>query len=370
MQNNSVIRILHITSIKELRGGDVQMYQLATSFTPNDGVESFILTRKNSVLFKKSKQEKIIETFEAPRAWNFDVRFSLKIVQLVKKLNINILHVHDSTALHLTIVAKYFLSKHVKLIYSRKLNNPIKKKWLNEWKYNHKFIERIICVSKEVKRVLQKSVKDPDKLHVIYDGIPQIMDNETSLWELPPLKERVKKKVIANFASLTEQKNPKLFVDIAEKVLEIRDDVIFLYFGDGALRDEVNDYIELKGLGKSVVLMGFIPNASGFLREVDILLMTSKFEGLPLTIYEAFQKKVPVVTSPAGGIPEAVISGKTGFICDFDDRSCFVEKIVHLLNDQHLRETITKNAFESFTSNFTIDVMRRNYLKFYRNLPS
>ncbi len=96
--------------------------------------------------------------------------------------------------------------------------------------------------------------------------------------------------------------------------------------------------------------------------------MTSISEGLPLTIYEAFASKIPVVTTNAGGIAEVVIEGETGFITELKDAKGLSEKVLKILLDSEISQKITSNAFELVKKNHDLEVMKKNYYEFYKTL--
>src|SRR5690606_30782448 len=75
------------------------------------------------------------------------------IIHYVKKFNITVLHIHDSSALSAAIIAKVILKKDLKLIYSRKRNNKIKNNYFSKLKYNNKYIYKIVSVSKAVEKI-------------------------------------------------------------------------------------------------------------------------------------------------------------------------------------------------------------------------
>ena len=87
-----------------------------------------------------------------------------------------------------------------------------------------------------------------------------------------------------------------------------------------------------------------------------------------MSVYEAFACKVPVVATKAGGIPEVVTNGETGFLADFKDSQMLANRVLELLNNSDLTEQIKKNAFDLVSNNHDLKVMQTNYYNFYQNL--
>jgi glycosyltransferase involved in cell wall biosynthesis len=104
------------------------------------------------------------------------------------------------------------------------------------------------------------------------------------------------------------------------------------------------------------------------LPEFDVFLLTSLTEGLPLTIYEAFAAKVPVVSTNAGGIAEVVQNEITGFISDLKDSESLSNNVLKIINNNKLSETITTNAYNLVKKNHDLNIMKENYYNFYKNI--
>ena len=114
--------------------------------------------------------------------------------------------------------------------------------------------------------------------------------------------------------------------------------------------------------------MGFRNNIEELLPEFDIFLLTSLTEGLPLTIYEAFASKIPVVATNAGGIAEVIKNGITGYVTDLKDSKNLANGVLRILKDKELAEIIKNNAFELVSRNHDLNVMKQNYYSFYSSL--
>lgn len=93
-------------------------------------------------------------------------------------------------------------------------------------------------------------------------------------------------KIIANVANLVEAKNHDFLIRVFAKLCNIRDDVRLLLLGDGPLMDNVKKQAEELNLLNYIHFAGAIPNVHEYLSAIDLIVMPSKFEGLPLTLIE------------------------------------------------------------------------------------
>ncbi|SHH04286.1 Glycosyltransferase involved in cell wall bisynthesis [Flavobacterium micromati] len=363
------MKILNITSITELRGGDNQMYTIYNLLKDDKNITQYILCPENSVLAKMCEKENIKYFTYRKNAFKI-INLIFAIIKICKDCKVDILHIHDSTALNAGLIAKKFLYNSINLIFSRKRNNPIKDKFLNKYKYSHKSIKKIICVSKAVEAVFYNIIKDRDRLITIYDAI------DVKKFETKEHKNILHKEfnipqetlIIGNIASLTNQKDIYTFIDTAKKVLQKNEKMIpikFIVIGEGSLIDNLKSYSLKNNLSNDLIFAGYRSNVLDLLPEFNIFLITSITEGLPLSIYEAMACGVPIVATKAGGIPEVVIDAKTGFLAEIKDSNTLSDCVIKLINDPSLKEKFTNNALAAVKKNHDLNTLKKNYEKLY-----
>lgn len=100
---------------------------------------------------------------------------------------------------------------------------------------------------------------------------------------------------------------------------------------------------------------------------MDVLLFTSKEEGLGTTILDAFACKVPVVATAAGGIPEIITNEKTGLLAPVGDAQTLAHYVEKILADRNLREQLIENAWQK-VKYFSKENMAKKTLEVYQSL--
>src|SRR6185436_13855396 len=120
--------------------------------------------------------------------------------------------------------------------------------------------------------------------------------------------------VIGAAGRLSPEKGFKVLVAAAALVRRQHPDAGFVLFGDGPLRSEIERCIVEHGLQNAFVLTGFRNDLNRFLPNLDLNVMSSFTEGLPVILLEAGAAGVPTVATAVGGIPEVVDDGKTGHL--------------------------------------------------------
>lgn len=363
------MNILHINTTTEWRGGDMQMLTTYKLLKDHNDITQFIFCPLNSKISQELTAQHVPhETID--QKYKISFRYFKKILQIAKTKNIHILHAHDSYALTIATAVSFFCTN-IKVVYSRKRNNKIKNNIIKKIKFNAKSIAKIVCVSAAVKEVLDPILKDKNKATVIYDGIDigrfAAQANENILRNEFCLDGNTI--IIGNIAALTPQKDLITFIDAAEVIIKRSNKkIIFFIVGDGDLKNTLVEYTKTKEINSYFIFTGFRDDIPKILPEFNILLMSSETEGLPLVIFEAFACKVPVVSTNAGGIGEAVIHKKTGMISPIKQAMPLADNILQLINDENLRDQIIQNALSLVSERFTLEIMSENYYQLYKNL--
>lgn len=364
------MNILNITTITELRGGDIQMHTIYGLLQEFHDLNQYILCPKDSDLFEiYGKNDPNFITYDKKDK----IFSSIKtIIKTVKDKKIDVIHIHDSSALTATLLASVFIPKTVKIILSRKRDKKIKKNFLGKIKYGSSRIEKVICVSNAVASIFEDVITDPTKVITIYDAIDvsKFSNSESKGLIAKELGFSSGTKIIGNVVALENQKDLLTFVDTAERIKEKNpnEKIQFVIVGGGSKKEEIESYIHSKNLADYVHLMGFRKNIKELLPEFDMLVMTSISEGLPLSVYEAFASRIPVISTKAGGIPEVVIEDETGFLAEIKDSKRLAEHINTMLRTPGLSEKITENAYKIVKERFDLPVLRDNYYQLYKSL--
>ena len=137
--------------------------------------------------------------------------------------------------------------------------------------------------------------------------------------------------------------------------------------GDGPLRKEVLNKANSMGIFDAIDLVGFQKNVTLYLRKMDIFLMTSWSEGLPVATIEAMAAGLPVVATSVGGVSELVIHGETGYLGPPNNPEVIADFVSLLLENKELREKLGKSGRERVEKNFVIQKMVSEYEKIYIN---
>jgi len=148
------------------------------------------------------------------------------------------------------------------------------------------------------------------------------------------------------------QKSPQDFVRMAALIKQALPNTKFILVGEGELRRPVEDLISKSGLKQDLILTGWRKDIPRLLSAMDVFVLTSLWEGLPISVLEAMAASLPIVATDTGGISEVVLGEKTGFLVPPGDVEKIARKVILLLNDEALRKQTGRNAQQFLVSGF------------------
>ena len=163
--------------------------------------------------------------------------------------------------------------------------------------------------------------------------------------------------VVGNVAALVPHKGQHYLIDAAAIVVRQVPDVRFVILGEGELREQLERQIKHKHLERHVFLAGFRGNALELTKSFDIFAMSSVTEGLCTALVDAMAASKAAVATTAGGIPEVVVDGETGFLVPPRDPEAMAERLVRLLKDPALRARMGEAALARARARFTVERM-------------
>lgn len=241
------------------------------------------------------------------------------------------------------------------------------------------YIDKRVCISLGLrKHMIAKIGMDNGnaaRFTTIYNGI-----DFTHYQSNSSLKGRFKSrfniakevKLISFIARFSEEKDPFLFVDIAQKVLKANPQaaIKFVMAGDGHLFKQVKERIRERGMAGHVLLTGMLDNVRELLADTYLLLVVANNEGIPLTIMEAMAMNIPVVSTIVGATEEILKDGVNGYLIprNEDTANQFTRKVSNILNDENLYRALSINSKDDFSQEFSQANMSRRYKEIFDEL--
>lgn len=169
---------------------------------------------------------------------------------------------------------------------------------------------------------------------------------------------------------LSPEKGFDVLIDAAANLLAANPDVGVVLFGDGPLRSQLQRRIDAHDAGSHIVLAGYRSDLDQLLPNLDMLVIPSHTEGLPVILLESLRCGLPVVATSVGGIPEVVVDGEHGLLIPPGDVAALAAAISRLLDDDGRRMQIRQAGPQRIAVDFSTTVQASRYHALFTRLLS
>jgi sugar transferase (PEP-CTERM/EpsH1 system associated) len=173
---------------------------------------------------------------------------------------------------------------------------------------------------------------------------------------------------IGSVGRLSPEKDQKMLLRGFALVISKHPNARLLMVGDGPLRQELEACSKALGLAAHVRFLGSRPDVAEILDGLDLFVMSSREEGLPVALLEAMAAGLPVVATRVGGIPDVVTSGKTGILVPAGEPERLAEAINTLIEDRELATAIGLEGQKIVAERFDSSHMVARYEELYARM--
>lgn len=226
-----------------------------------------------------------------------------------------------------------------------------------------RYATHVICVSEAVRDALFPRHNSSDcRFHVVPNGLSE---RYFSTGDPAPTNTAEARGPILGFVGrLSPQKMPFDFLDALQIIKSNCRDAQGVMVGDGPLRAALEIRIQELGLTDSVSLAGTVADVRSYYRTIDVLLLTTAFEGLPGVVLEAQAQGLPIVAYDAPGVREALAPGQV--LVPIGDTHALATAAVQLLEKPEVRQRIGREAREWTWRHFRLDDIVETWLRIYQ----
>lgn len=358
MSNNGINEKKRILFVVEAMGGGVYTYMVDLANALSNKYEVYIAyaTRPQTPGdYEEAFAEGIhlIEVKNFTRSINFlkDMKAFAEVRKIAKEVKPDVIHLHSSKAGAIGRFA--FNCKKIPLFYTPHGYSFLMQNYSSVKRLIYRLIEQICgksgcitisCSEGEHKETLKLTKRAAyinngikiEQLNSVFDSSKELSEHKFTIFTL---------------GRICYQKNPELFNEVATKMPEFR----FLWIGDGELRDRLT--------APNIEVTGWVTRdkALELAVETDVFILTSLWEGLPISLLEAmYMKKICIVSNSIGN-RDVIKSGYNGFVCNNAEEYV---NILKELNDYDI-DSILENAHNDILRQYNTEVMTKQYIKLY-----
>ncbi len=309
-----------------------------------------------------------IEVLTHPMRGSYDICAVWRIMEIIKKEKVDIVNTHSGVDSFLGAVAGRLSSRRPRpvIVRTRHLALPI----TSRMSYSI-LPHMVVTVSEYVRGYLVREKGIPAaKVKAIPTGIDleRFDPDKTQDTLRAGLDLKKNALIVGTVAILRRKKGHHVLLDAIPRVIKAVPKAVFVFAGDGPQRENIEARIKELGIGKNVRLLGLRRDVPSVIKGMDIFVLPTLQEALGTSLVEASAMGKAVVSTRVGGVPEAVIDGKTGILVAPEDSVALADAIIKLLKDSPLRERMGKEGSRMAVANYSTDIMAARMRGLYLEL--
>jgi glycosyltransferase involved in cell wall biosynthesis len=171
--------------------------------------------------------------------------------------------------------------------------------------------------------------------------------------------------LVGTVGRLTAQKNPVGILAAAREAVRAGINAHFVYVGDGPDRQKLESLRNEWGMEGRVDFLGFRPDMPNIYASLDLFVLPSMDEGLPMALLECMAAGTPVIATRVGAVEKVVRDGETGLLVNPGDQTALNSAVLRLLEDRNLAQSLGAKGQRRVREHFSSEAMARNYLEIY-----
>ena len=241
-------------------------------------------------------------------------------------------------------------------------------------KLHNRYSTHVIAVSDSTRAyAIDKEGLEPDRVTTIHNGIDLDIyrtgalprDAARARWNLPQDAF-----VVAGIGRLSFQKNFSLFLDAAAAVLKRHPEAYFVIAGTGAEEAQLKARADRLDIRSRLRFLGYVANMTELYPAVDMLMLTSRYEGLPITVLEAMATGIVIVSSRLDGVQEVLVDGVDGALVTPGNAAEFSSAVCDLIEQPGKAQRYRAAALAKVQAGYSAQAMSRAVDAIYnRYLP-
>jgi glycosyltransferase involved in cell wall biosynthesis len=304
--------------------------------------------------------------------FRYDPKIFPDLVRLVDRLQLQLLDLQTYKPMMLGLVARYFRPQ-VRLVswihgYTRE-NIKIQLFGMVE-RYLHRFMNKIICVSKPFVEMLIEKGIDRRLVAIVPNAIDEDEPaGKNSTEELRnELGLTVGTKVVGAIGRLSPEKGHVYLIRAWEKVSRTMPQARLILVGDGPSMESLRQEVKRLEVEDSVLFTGFRPDGRRFFSLFDLMVLPSLEEGLPYVLLESMIHRVPVVASRVGEVPTVLDGGRYGSMVEPGDINSMADHILTLLNKPDEASKLAITARDHILTHYSQKARTEQIIEVYNGI--
>ena len=334
------MHIAIVTSNLSAGGAERVIAQLLGEWSENDVKCSLILLNQQEIFYSIPKKVDLYEIGKLHNKHYIDkIKKYSAVRKLVKKIKPDIvLTMPEEIGIY--VIGSLIGTKYPTVVSER--NNP----WVMPDKKPTRILRKILYPSADGFIFQTKQAASFFSKRIQKKGI--VLPNPLDLSRIPERYTGEREKTIVGAGRLEKQKNFYLLIDAFTDFYQLHNDYKLIIYGDGSLRESLEEYAKSKLPESAYSLPGKVSNLAEKLNCASAFVLSSDYEGLPNVLIEALAMGVPSVSVDCapGGAAELIEDGVNGYLVPIGDKAALCEKISYLIDHPDTSEEFSKKSVE------------------------
>jgi len=370
------IKILYVIDNRSFRGGERVFAQLATGLD-RERFEPVVAALPSDPFADRLRAHEI-RLYPVDMRSRYKVRALWQLLRIIQSERIDVIHTQGAGGdffgrLAGALARRPFIVSAMAILVDDSQINRFKKRLSTATdRLSERFVDRFTTVSESLRqRLIREHNLDPCRVYTIHNGIA--IDRWDSSITTPgqfrqELGIPANVHLVGGIGSLVWQKGFEYFIQAAARISEMEPLSRFVIVGEGHLRPELERQARALGLEEKLIFTGFRQDVRIVFADLDVFVLSSLLEGLPMVLLEAMAMQCPTVATNIDGIPEVLTHGETGWLVPPRDISALTNGIVTLLRDQDLTRQLGEQARRHVAQYFSVREMVRKNEQLYIEL--
>jgi glycosyltransferase involved in cell wall biosynthesis len=358
------IKVAILVPSLSIGGAEKIVIDLACSIDSDKYLVKLIcLSEKKGSSFEKIVENSGLDIVYLNKSLGFSSKTIIKVWKTLSSFKPNIVHTHLGAMIYCTPWAIL----HKKTVWVHTVHSIAKKELPDIYKYLMKFIYKThrsipIAISQNIQTSISDYYKiNKDEIPIIYNSV------NIKQFYLAEEKSDSEKIALCTVGRMVPVKNHKLLIDsfyLAKKEFK---SLSLTIVGDGETKFEIEKQVRNLNLEESIIFVGESNKVSNYLMKGDIYILSSLYEGLPVSLLEAMASGLPIIATDVGGVSDIVEDRVNGILVPSGDTKALSKAIITLAKDKELRKDMSRSSKEK-VKKYDLQNMIEEYQDIYSGL--
>jgi len=362
------MKIVHIVPSLNMGGAEKLAVDLCNELSVENEIHLCVLDRidDSMILIEQVDTKVNFHSMNKTKGYSFTTMWKLFV--WLKKLQPDVIHTHLRALVYSSL---YILFSRTPIVHT--VHNLAHKETGGRVRRLYSLLfNRFNVTPVSISHMVQKSVQEVygnSHSQLVYNGVRALEKSPAFSGvqqEVEGYKTDRNTKVLLSVGRIGEQKNYLMMIDVVKELNESGANLLLLLIGSTTNEPQyASKCLKASKSAENIHFLGEKSNVGDYMHIADAFCLSSSYEGLPLVILEAMSVGVPILSTPAGGIPDVVENGVNGFICEGftkEDYRPLLKKIDDL-TPEYRSESMRK-----YEQNYSMHICMTNYLNLYVKL--